>query len=925
MRHINNKIILVLLLLTSFLIAQNAWINEIHYDNFGTDTLEFIEVVIENANSYSLSDFTVELYNGNNGSVYKTVTLDQFTQGNTVDNFTFFYHIFPTNGIQNGSPDGMALSYQGNLITGQFLSYEGTFTATAGTANGLTSVDIGVSEPDTIGYSLQLGGSGATYDAFYWQEPLPATPGELNQNQQFSTTIKDEPSNHVTDFMVDSVSASSIYLSWNGATGAVLPDKYLLIGVKDGATFPTPSDGVPMLDDFDWSDGVAVFNLVHKDGKNTYTVNHLESETSYHFRIYPYTNAAENINYKTDGTIPEASATTAAVPIMSIAQIQKTPDGQEGDSPFKGQIVTIQGVVTGITSYSFFVQDADSAWSGINVYAPDYVSTLAMGDRIQVTGTVNEHYGKTELSDVSTLTILEHNVALPKPITVATGQVAQEKYEGVLLRVKNATCTNPDLGHGEWEVNDGSGPCRVDDLILKDFTPVFNQTYNITGVCDYSYSNFKLEPRTLEDVQLITTAPVVTFMGFAPLVPTADQDFVDTVKVTDNGTVVTVELRYQINYGLEKAVTMNAVIGDSIFTATIPATDYNDGDLVEYWIYAKDNDGEETFSETHGFFAGTSSIAILKQIDDQGQLLVDGYYARTTGVATVASGVFDTANLNVYIQDENYSGINIFKYNAGDVTIVQGHQYTVVGQLSQYRGLTEIVPENPQTDIIDNGQATMPDPLLVTLNVLISSAETFESLLIKVENADTVAGQGQWPTPGNNANLTITDDGGTTQVTLRIDKDTNIDEASAPTWPQTITGIFTQYDSNLPLLDGYQILPRTTADLSGLTGIEEDQKTLLPAKITLRPAFPNPFNPSTTLTLEIPVQFSNKETFSLEIYNILGQKIATLIKNKKLAAGLHKITWKAENQSGTQLPSGLYLAILKTQNKIWTQKLILLK
>ena len=56
-------------------LAQNAWINEIHYDNSGTDVDEFIEVVIQNPENYNLADFLVHLYNGNDGLMYNTTAL----------------------------------------------------------------------------------------------------------------------------------------------------------------------------------------------------------------------------------------------------------------------------------------------------------------------------------------------------------------------------------------------------------------------------------------------------------------------------------------------------------------------------------------------------------------------------------------------------------------------------------------------------------------------------------------------------------------------------------------------------------------------------------------------------------------------------------------------------------------------------------
>ncbi len=161
----------------------NAWINEIHYDNASTDIDEAIEVVIENPWNYDLSKFQIDLYNGNGGAVYgNLITLNEYNVGDSDENYTFYYFIYPSNGIQNGAPDGMVLSYDGNII--QFLSYEGTLTATAGIANGQTSIDIGVSEDGTgsASHSLQLTGTGACYADFSWTGSLDQTFGSANDN-----------------------------------------------------------------------------------------------------------------------------------------------------------------------------------------------------------------------------------------------------------------------------------------------------------------------------------------------------------------------------------------------------------------------------------------------------------------------------------------------------------------------------------------------------------------------------------------------------------------------------------------------------------------------------------------------------------------------------------------------------------------------
>jgi hypothetical protein len=169
----------------------NAWFNEIHYDNVGTDVNEFIEVVVENTSSYNLANFKVELYNLTGGVVYDTKSLTDFTVGATFGNFTFYTYNYTVNSlsIQNGSNDGMALSYLNFLIPGQFLSYEGTLTGTGGSANGVLSTDIGVSEPGSpAGSSLQLSGVGTQYSDFIWQPEALNTAGNLNNDQSFFTS-----------------------------------------------------------------------------------------------------------------------------------------------------------------------------------------------------------------------------------------------------------------------------------------------------------------------------------------------------------------------------------------------------------------------------------------------------------------------------------------------------------------------------------------------------------------------------------------------------------------------------------------------------------------------------------------------------------------------------------------------------------------
>ena len=214
----------------------NAWINEFHYDNNGADQDEFIEIVIENAGGLTLSDFVVDLYNGFNDESYKTVTMDNFTTGNTIGNFTVYSYVFST--IQNGNPDGISLSYQDVLISGQFLSYEGSITATDGTANGETSTDILVSESGStaVGHSLQLTGTGTQYSDFTWASPAANTIGAANNNQTLGAAPNDtDPPVWTTDYpyvysMLDTKGQIAVSLDE--------PGKVYYIVLYDGATAP---------------------------------------------------------------------------------------------------------------------------------------------------------------------------------------------------------------------------------------------------------------------------------------------------------------------------------------------------------------------------------------------------------------------------------------------------------------------------------------------------------------------------------------------------------------------------------------------------------------------------------------------------------------------------------------------------------------
>ncbi len=98
-----------------------------------------------------------------------------------------------------------------------------------------------------------------------------------------------------------------------------------------------------------------------------------------------------------------------------------------------------------------------------------------------------------------------------------------------------------------------------------------------------------------------------------------------------------------------------------------------------------------------------------------------------------------------------------------------------------------------------------------------------------------------------------------------------------------------------------------------ITGMDDNGE--LPDHFSLSQNYPNPFNPTTSINFSLP----SAQNAKLEIFNILGQKVATLL-NAKLSAGNHSVEWDASGQ-----PSGLYFYRLNAESKTETKRMTLLK
>ncbi len=105
-----------------------------------------------------------------------------------------------------------------------------------------------------------------------------------------------------------------------------------------------------------------------------------------------------------------------------------------------------------------------------------------------------------------------------------------------------------------------------------------------------------------------------------------------------------------------------------------------------------------------------------------------------------------------------------------------------------------------------------------------------------------------------------------------------------------------------------------------------EKGTELPAQFALSQNYPNPFNPTTTIKYAL----SEAGLVHMEIFNVLGQKVRTLIQAKQ-APGTYQISWDGTDEQGKRLSSGVYIYVLRVQSSRGTtaflqkRKMILIK
>ncbi len=144
----------------------------------------------------------------------------------------------------------------------------------------------------------------------------------------------------------------------------------------------------------------------------------------------------------------------------------------------------------------------------------------------------------------------------------------------------------------------------------------------------------------------------------------------------------------------------------------------------------------------------------------------------------------------------------------------------------------------------------------------------------------------------------------------------------------SVTQTYPEENENLVItINGDQVYPEVKwtqlgdcIDISNLYTKPGGSNPAVPDKYSLDQNYPNPFNPNTVISFSIP-EAGNVE---LAVYNMLGQKVATLV-NEYYSAGRYQAEWNGDDDNGNRVSSGVYLYRLKAGDYVETKKMILTK
>ena len=501
-----------------------------------------------------------------------------------------------------------------------------------------------------------------------------------------------------------------------------------------------------------------------------------------------------------------------------------------------------------------FTYAALSDWGSLSILDAGAVIVLAAdGHEIYTSpDTVLEYPSPVHFNGNDAVALLRSGVVVD--IVGELGNTADHIKDTTLTRNANITQGNSTFSWSEWT---GSS------------------TNNVSGLGQHNAN---------------VSAPAVAISNISP-------DFIaDNVEIEISAQIVPVSGSISsaaIYYGTTNALINTATMSwdaDSTWIGYITTGTEFGNELLQYKVIAIDNSGNQGESSVSSTLVASSTP---DDIDEIHANVVEGQIVTIQGIVTVGSGLLSLSTTSAYIQDESGRGLNLFDYDL--ITgIDRGDELRVVGIVVQYFSTVEVTDFEFET--VSTGNA-LPAPLETTSSGANSS--DYEGTLISFPGEITVL-----ETIGDDDGLKLTIDDVTTVMIWNSTGVTTSGLEVGTSWG--FTGIGSQY------IETYQLLVAYDEDIATL-GI--DAGNTLPNEFALYPAFPNPFNPKTTISFTTDIA----GVVHVDIYDINGRKIDELTQ-EFFSPGSYSVAWNASS-----LASGIYFIRIRNNTNHAIQKVMLLK
>ena len=654
-----------------------------------------------------------------------------------------------------------------------------------------------------------------------------------------------------------------------------------------------------------------------------------------------------------------AAGGVSAQEYHTIYEIQEVAVGDDssymiGDTVITSGIVTAgAGLFYAGSHITFYLQDnTGGPWSGVLVYNEDNSAFASfIGDSVVIAGVVSEYStfsgrqsNMTEIVTIGEVMILLTNRPLPEIQVLSPGMIDStngadslaEQYEGCLVQVQNVFVSDISSPYSQFNVTDNiSGECVIrmySDSLFNYGTPSLGTPYeSITGVVYDVYGNYTIMPRTAADLVLAVGPPIITGTSRSPGGHPMSSDTVKvTCNISDNSFVEEASVFYRINGGSWSDVLLQP-IGEITYQAVIPPqANYS---LVDYYVYAMDDEenisydppgapGEfysysvsdsipttiyeiqyTTEPESASFFVYRDVQLTAKVIADNEDFPIDStagykiFYLQDGFDPYSTGGAWD--GLYVYNRTDDPLWVNPIEIQRGQVVIISGtvNEYYGMTELANITECVAITLIMPTLDPVEISTADLAEGSL--------TGEQYEGCMVKISDVtvtDPEFAPGLW---------TVADASGENCIIGKQGVYTY--EPGMNHEIEYIVGLV-RYSSGT-----FKLEPRDDDDLGAISAVQP-QGGFSPYEFALNGNYPNPFNPSTTINFTL----KHRAPVKLEMYNIMGQKVCTLI-DGVLEAGPHTAVWNGRDYRNIPAASGIYFVRYHGEKFDLCRKVVLMK